>query len=348
MSQNIFSHGLIGLVGAAFSLPAVSLLLALIITIGLITFTRPQNTDQRLSRLSAAAATAVDARYARERRALGVCALVVIVIFMTENVVRGYFLNTADVVSWWRFALPIFVSLVGLGVLLAMIRFRGTGRPGRPAGLGVRRTWASFGPRTGVVGAAVAVVALLVTTTAAGIASSPDDQGRYIYLEISIPNESIDPVRQWFYGWAYGVPVLVCLLGLSVVTVTTLHRNAVRPFLSMETAGAEQATRSGIATGAVRIATGGALLSLAGAWRFIASSGSASELTIQGDTPQRGTYEMAWRFAEFAAIAGWLAPVVEIAGFVLLLLVIRQLRGGTAGKQSATHAVRAAQSTAVR
>ncbi|HCS60102.1 MAG TPA: hypothetical protein DIW46_01715 [Microbacterium sp.] len=326
MSQNIFSYGLGGLVGAAFSLPAVSLLLALILTVGIVTFTRGPNTDRRLTNLSDDAAIAVSSRYTRERRTLGISALALIVIFMAENIVRGYFLNTYNVVSWWRFALPVFVAFVGLVVLLAVIRFGGTARPAQPAVLAARRTWTSFGPRAGLVGAGVAVVALLVTTITAGLASSPDSQGRYIYLEIPIPNESIDPIRPWFYGWAYGVPVLACLVALTAVTLIALHLNAVRPFLRPETAGVEQTARSGIAAGAVRLATAGVLLALAGAWRFIASSGSVSGLVVEGDTPQSGIYEAAWRYAEFAAIVGGLAPVVEIAGFVLLLLVIRQLR----------------------
>lgn len=326
MSRNIFSYGLAELLGAALTLPAVSLLLALILTVGIVTFTRGSSSDHRLANLSYDAVMAVNARYTRERRALGIAALAVIFIFMAENIVRGYVLNMADVVSWWRFALPVFVAFVGLGVLLAVIRFGGSARPAHPAVLGARRTWTSFGPRAGLVGAGVAVVALLVTTITAGVASSPDSRGRYIYLEILIPNESIDPIRPWFYGWAYGVPVLACLAALTAGTLVALHLNAVRPFLRPETAGVEQTARSGIAAGAVHLATAAVLLALAGAWRFIASSGSISGLVVQGDTPQSGTYEAAWRYAEFAAIAGWLAPVVEIAGFVLLLLVIRQLR----------------------
>lgn len=348
MSQSIFSYGLAGLAGAALSLPAVSLLLALILTVGIVTFSKRPNTDRRLAKLSNEAGMAIDARYTPERRALGISALAVIVIFMAENIVRGYFLNMADAVSWWRFALSVFVAFVGLVVLLAVSRFGGTARPAPPAILGARRTWTSFGPRAGLVGAGVALVALLVTTITAGFASSPDRQGRYIYLEIPIPNESIDPVRPWFYGWAYGVPVLACLVALTAVTLVALHHNAVRPFLGSETAGVEQAARSGIAAGAVRLATAGVLLALAGAWRFIASSGSISGLVVQGDTPQTGTYEVAWRYAEFAAIAGGLAPVLEIAGFVLLLLVARQLRRTTVRDQPTARAAQTPDSEVVR
>lgn len=348
MSQGIFSYGMAGLMGAAFSLPAVSLLLALILTMGIVTFTRSPNADRRLAKLSDDAAIAVDARYTRERRALGISALAVIAIFIAENIVRGYFLNMADVVSWWRFAIPVFVAFVGVGALLAMIRFGGTARPAQSAVIGARRTWTSFGPRAGLVGAGAAVGALLITTITAGLASSPDSEGRYTYLEIPIPNESIDPLRPWFYGWAYGLPVLACVVALTTVTLVVLHRNAARPFLRAETTGVERTARYGVAAGAVKIATGGMLLTLAGAWRFIASSGSGSQLTVKGDTQQQGTYEVAWRYAEFAAIAGWLAPVLEIAGFVLLLLVIRQLRRVPVSDQATARATQSSDSEVVR
>ncbi|WP_460782116.1 hypothetical protein [Microbacterium shaanxiense] len=338
--QSIFSYGFTGLVGAAFSLPAVSLVLALVLALGIITFTKTKDADPRLAKLPDDAAIAFNARYTRERRTLAVSALAVIVAFMAENVVRGYVVNMADVVSWWRFALPVFVALAGVTALLMMIGVGAARIPARPAGLGIRRTWMSFGPRAGIVGALVVALALCVTTITAGLASSPDDQGRYVYLEIPVPNESIDPVRTWFYGWAYGIPVLMCLFALSLATVVTLHRSAVRPFLSAESAGVEQAARSEVAAGAVRVAVGGLLLALAGAWRFIAGAGSTSELTIHGDTSQQGTYEVAWRFAEFAAIGGWFAPALEIGGFVLLLLVAFQIRRGSVGSESRVSSLR--------
>lgn len=340
MSQSIVSYGLTGLMGAVFSLPTVSLVLALVLTLGIITFTKDEGADHRLTKLSDDAAIAVGTRYMRERRTLAVSALAVIVVFIAENVVRGYVLNMADVVSWWRFALPVFVSLVGVTVLLMMIGVGAAPIPARPAGLGIRRTWTSFGPRAGLVGALVVIVALCATTITSGVASSPDGQGRYVYLEIPIPNETIDPIRSWFYGWAYGIPVLVCVFALSVATLLTLHRNAVRPFLRAESAGVEKPARSEVAAGAVRVATGSLLLALAGALRFIASSGSTSELTVQGDTAQQGTYEVAWRFAEFAAIGGWLAPPLEMVGFVLLLLVAFRIRRESVDSESRASSLR--------
>mgnify|MGYP001275064827 CR=1 FL=1 len=56
----------------------------------------------------------VASRYEPEHRVLGVAAVAVIVLFATENVVRGYLLNLADVVSWWRFATPVFCAFLGI------------------------------------------------------------------------------------------------------------------------------------------------------------------------------------------------------------------------------------------
>ncbi|WDH77403.1 hypothetical protein PTQ19_07535 [Microbacterium esteraromaticum] len=260
-----------------------------------------------------------------EHRALSIGAIAVIVVFAIENVVRGYVLNLADIVEWWQYATPVFAAFLCLAVVLGLIVFRGTTPPERPVVPATRRTWMSFGPRAGLVGAGVALLALLATTIAAGLASSADERGRFIYLEIPVPNEQIDAIRPWFYGWAYGVPVIICLAALIAVAWATLQSNATRPFLRPETVGAEQTARVEVASGAVWIATAGMLLALAGAWRFIARAGSLSQLTVQGEG-RSDSYEAVWRYAEFAVAAGWLAPVLEITAFALLIFVASRLR----------------------
>jgi hypothetical protein len=163
---------------------------------------------------------------------------------------------------------------------------------------------------------------LVATTIAAGATSAADGRGQYIWLEIPIPNEAeIDPIRLWYYGWAFGVPVLIALAALIVTTALALRVNAARPFIRPETVAAERGLRSEVASGAVAVATAGMLLALAGAWRLIARAGSGTQLWIEG---QNGgdPYEAAWRYAELATAAGWLAPILEVTAFALLLLVI--------------------------
>lgn len=316
------------LLHAALSLPLVSLALAAIIALGITVTPRWHARRQTRVRLGASAARGVAARHAPEHRVLGGSAIAVIVVFALENLLTGYVLNLNGVVSWWRYATPLATAAAGLTVLLALIVFRGSTPPERPVVPTSRRTWLTFTPRVLSAGALTALLLLTLTTVGAGLASSTIGDGPHVYLEIAIPNETIDPIRPWFYGWAYGVPVLVCTALLVPVTVGALHANAARAFLRPETVLAEQRERRETAAGITSIATAAALLALAGAWRFIAESGSATGLTIQGDG-RSDSYEAIWRYAELAAVGGWLAPALEILALVLLLLVTAHLARGS-------------------
>lgn len=336
------------LMGAAFTLPLFSLVVASLFVAGLLVAARLRGGLSGTAPHIDAVARSVAARYVPERRALGVGAIAIIVVFAIENVVRGYVLNLADIVEWWQYATPVFAAFLCLTVVLSLIVFKGTTPPEQPVVPTARRTWTSFGPRAGIIGAGVALATLLVTTCAAGLASSADERGRFIYLDIPVPNTAIDPLRPWFYGWAFGVPVIVCLGALVVVTWATLRSNAVRPFLRPETVSAEQGARLDVASGAVRIATAGMLLALAGAWRFIARAGSVSQLTTIDADGRSDSYETVWRYAEFAVAGGWLAPALEITAFALLLLVASRLRWPRASGRSTQHAERRSDSEPVR
>jgi len=311
------SIGPVDLVGGAFSMPLVSLAIAVVVAGLILVLSGGRRTGDPIE---GRADAAVQSRYAPERRALGATAIAVVVLFVVENVVRGYVINVADIVSWWRFALPLFCAAVGLFVLLALVTSRGTNPP-EVAVANARRTWWTFGPRVGIIVTVVAFAALLATTISAGLTSSPDDHGRYIWLVIPVPNEAaIDPVRQWFYGWAYGVPVLICLVLLVAVAWSVLHRNASRPYRRPETVIDENTARCRIATDTVHVALAAILIALAGAWRFIARSGTGSRLIITGQNGGE-PYDIAWRYAELAVAGGWLAPILEIIAFVLLIVV---------------------------
>lgn len=307
------------LLGALLSMPWVSLILAGIIAVG-ITVTPVWRAR---SATTGSAPVGVAPRYAPEHRTIGVAAIAVVVVFLVENLITGYALDLRDVVSWWRYATPVFAASVGVAALLLVIITSGRRAPELPV-VSARRTWRSFSSPLGTAGAAVAVLALTTTTVLAGLASSNIDGGPYVFLEIDVPNESIDPLRPWFYGWAYGVPVLTCTVGLVIVAVAALHANAVRPFLRPETVAAEQRERRSVALGIARIVTAAALLALAGAWRFIADAGSVTSLTVLGDEGS-DSYTAFWRYGELAAIGGGLAPLLEITAFVILLLATAQL-----------------------
>ncbi|WP_104163546.1 hypothetical protein [Cryobacterium sp. N22] len=318
--------GPLDLAAAAFTLPLFSLVLAALIVVGTLLVPRLRHRFGGLAAPSGTRPPAVAARYRPEHRALGIGAIAVVVVYAVEKVVRGYLLNLVDIVEWWQYATPLFAAVLCLTVGLALIVVRGAPGPEQPVLPTARRTWLSFGPRAGLIGGAVALVALLATTIAAGLASSSDERGRFIYLEIPVPNTQLEPLRPWFYGWDFGVPVLICLAALALVTWATLRRNALRPYLRPETVTAERSARAQVASGAVAIATAATLLALGGAFRLIGRYGSMSQLTV-GNDGAGTTYDMTWRYAEFAAAAQWLAPALEITGFALLLFVaIRLLR----------------------
>lgn len=309
--------------GALLSMPWVSLILAAIVAVGISASPRWRAPSESRGHLAPASSGAISARYAPEHRSLGIVAIAVIAVFLTENLITRYTLGLDGVVSWWRYAMPVFVAFVGVAILLALVTTRGSMPAERPT-VSPRRTWLSFSSRVSLAGAAVALLALTTTTLLAGLASSNIDGGPYVFLEIDVPNEAIDPIRLWFYGWAYGLPVLVCTGALIAVTIAALQRNAARPYLRPETVLAEQRERRDIATGIARITTSGALLALAGAWRFIADAGSLSGLTIEGDA-STDSYVAFWRYGEVASVGGWLAPVLEITAFTLLFFVTAQL-----------------------
>ncbi|KJL47743.1 hypothetical protein RS84_01371 [Microbacterium hydrocarbonoxydans] len=275
------------------------------------------------------------ARYAPESRTILWTAFAVVVIVIAEHFIRSYVVNMNGVISWWRFATPLFVAGLGIAALVAFISTTGSEHSERPVLGGPRRTWLSFVPSAATIGWSIVFLVLIATTIIAGLLSSADPQGRFVYLEIPIPNElDVDPLRIWFFGWAYGTPTLIALAMLSVFTAMALHANAVRPFLRPETVVRESIERRQIATSTVQLTTAAMLLSLGDAWQFIASSGASTRLDVLGDGPTQ-TYDVVWRGAEIATALGRIAPLLEITAFTILFLAMRQLRTADATDSAA-------------
>lgn len=310
------------LVGAVFSSPAVSLALGIVLATLLALTPWWRDGRTAVTRLSRDEARTVVARYAPERRLLAVGALAVLGAGAIVEVLARHVLRLDDQVSWWRYATPVLATAVALAAVALAIAARRTRHATLPVVTGTRRTWLSFSPRGGLAGAGLALLALVLTTIASGSASSNVDGGPFVFLAIPAPNTDVDPVRLWFFGWAYGLPVLLSCVLLVASVAWALSANATRPFLRRETVPAEHHERRRIAAGIAQVATGGVLLTLAAAWRFIGSAGRIGPLTIEGE----GTFEVVWRHADIARAAGAVAPAVEVAAVVLLVLSALAMR----------------------
>jgi len=259
--------------------------------------------------------------YAAEHRGLAVAALMVLVVFLGEFIVRGHLVPGISL-PWWRFAIPLIVATIGLAVVAALITTRGMPHVTEPMSPTPRRGWRSFSSPRALTGAGVAILLLIITTVGAGSVSSTDDDGRYAMLAIPVPNAPhVDPLRFSFYGWAYGIPVLFGLTAVALATGVVLHLNAARRFQRTQTIATETVARRRTAQASVALLTAAVLASLAEAWRQIGGVGSPSSLTVMGDAGDV-TYETPWRFAELAAALRWCAPALEVVALAILVVLI--------------------------
>ncbi|MDD7929360.1 hypothetical protein [Microbacterium thalli] len=313
--------GPLDLTGAIATWPPMSFVLALVAAATVVAIRA--NTSGGIERgagLIGERRSALRHRYAGEHLALAGTGVAVAVSFVLEFFFRGYIWDGFGA-SWWRVATPLVVAVIGIVAALILIRTRGSGAPERPVSPPVRRSWVSFSSPMALVALTIAALTLVGTTIAAGLASSPNDDGDWLWLVIPIPNAAdVDPLRVVFYGWIYGVPALIALVLLAVAAWRALARNAARPFLRPETVATERAARRRTAGGVVWLTTGASLLTLAAAWRLIGNAGSATTLTVDGPAATT-SYDVAWRYAELASLAGAAAPIVEIVALCMLLVV---------------------------
>lgn len=306
--------GSIDLAGLFWSTPLFSLALAVIIAPVAIAFSRSR--VRRKATVEAPPA-AVFAQYATEGRMIAAGAVLVIVVLAASTIAIDYVIVDQSI-RWWRFTLGLAAVTLVLAIVVALIVTRGTRRPEVPAVSPVRRHWASFSSRTAMAVTVVVAVLLVATTLFGGFTSEADSDGNWRWLALPIVNEaSIDPLRLNYYGWTFGVPVLVAMVAALGVAWVALDRSAARPFLRPDTVEAERQLRRHTASGIYTLVVSAMMLALAGAWRMIADAGTVRELTIGGDPS--GPYEVVWRHADLAAVLAVEAPVLEVAAFLFLI-----------------------------
>lgn len=316
------------LIGALLSSPVVSLTLAVVVAVIVAVVT---------SRV--VAGTAIHGPRG-ERVALGGVALAVAGAWMVDVLVRGYafrlweILDLSATVSWWRFAIAPTVAAVGLLAVALAVR---TVAPRRTLAVATasRRTWTSFGPRRGIpsfLGLATVTIVLAITFGSMSTALEP---GWAAHIALAVPNTDTAPLVLTFPGWAYGVPLIVALLVLSAALFLALRRNAVRPFASGIPLDVERARRTAVARDAVLIAVAATALSLAGMLQLARSAvvSTVSTMTASGVGPARSVQVP---HVDLILAGGFLAPILEIAGCVLLAVVVARGIGVAGARRGRT------------
>ncbi len=208
--------------------------------------------------------------------------------------------------QWWQYPLPLIVGTVALIVITVVLWARRTTveAPVHPVR---RRDWWSFSSR-GDLAALAAVVG--VTALTCVIAGSNSD-----WMTIDLPSGG---GYATFFGWAYGIPVLIGTVLVGGLTVVALRVNSQPPFSRPESAPAETAARRLMAMTIARVSIAAMLLPLGGALISIGqTAGSRGGFGIPGV----GDFMFNYGFAslmEPLLIAG---RGCEIAAVVLVFLL---------------------------
>ncbi|MDQ1084616.1 MULTISPECIES: hypothetical protein [Microbacterium] len=255
-----------------------------------------------------------------DRVALGAISLVVAAVWIGDIALRGYAFDMSATVSWWRFALAPTVAAAGLAVWVVTRR---TAQPRRTldAASATRRTWTTFGPHRGirVLAAAVAVTGGIVVVF--GRMSTALDPGLSAHIAWEVPNVAAPPIVMVFPGWAYGIPMLAGVVALGAGVVLALHRNALRPYSDGARLDLERSGRSDVARDIVALGVATVLVVLGG-MLHMARSAATTSMTVVMESGREETVDVALPHADLIMAGGLAAPILEIAGCVLLTLLV--------------------------
>lgn len=113
-----------------------------------------------------------------------------------------------------RTLLPLVLGIVSIALL--MIPFPSSRTPAT-AQLS-RRTLSTFLRPRWFIGVLIIAGAIIAITVSAGLASRPDELGRYTMYEITIGSRGATAGTE-IYGWHYSTPALVALAALLITTI---------------------------------------------------------------------------------------------------------------------------------
>lgn len=237
---------------------------------------------------------------------------------------------------WWSLALPLAITAAGV-LAVAFSVPRRARRTGEPTLVGIRRTWLSFTDRLPLTLTGIAGALILVVTLICGAVSSPDEYGRYVFINFG------DAGVATFYGWMFGVPVLIGLLLLITASLTALSRIATPPFSSPLAAQNETISRRTVSNAVVYLTGSVLALTLGGILKMIGGAGSGS---VGVRIPGVGDFVWSPGYSSFAEFFTWSGWFLNVASFVMLIILVAgfvPFRSAKSGAGDATAAEARAQ-----
>ncbi|AWB86072.1 hypothetical protein [Mycetocola zhujimingii] len=256
-------------------------------------------------------------------------ALIVFAGIVVFSLTRSWFFTELPLATW-RNSIPLAAASLAV-ILYATIGVRPRPVvPSREIDLAPRTMW-SFGSRWWFAGWVTFVGLLSATVVLAGLASSTDGEGGHTMIVLDVGSSQAGTT---FFGWAFGVPVLLFLAVLSVVDCFALSRIA-RPAVpadpverSLEVAIRRNQVRTVLAlsVGAIAFTFGAALIFISRAATL-----SASVLGSDGVRVELGTSFAALQIP--LTVSGLL---LQGLGVALVALPVFQRSAKTAGNTRST------------
>ncbi|MBC7443261.1 MAG: hypothetical protein H7311_12230 [Ramlibacter sp.] len=263
-------------------------------------------------------------RQIRRGRLAGGIALVVTILS-----IAGLWLPNRSSDNWASFLVPMMTVTVCIGSLLAtpVTARRRVSNPAHRIDLAPRSVW-SFGRRWWFASWIAVAAALVTTVILGGLASSRNDQGRYAVLFVRVGNAS---GASTFLGWYYGVPILITLVALTVVTLTALWVIARPPLAANTEPRIADLWLRRLRTRTVLALSGGAvILTLSSSLLCI---GAGASLVLQFPTSDLGPVTVGTPLAALAVPLNVAGLLLEGPGVALLLLPLFTRRPHPAERQ---------------
>jgi hypothetical protein len=236
----------------------------------------------------------------------------VVVFWLT----RSWFAGPMD--ATWRYAIPLAAATLAVAVYAGLGTRTTSAKTSREVDLAPRSVW-SFGSSWWFAGLFTLAGLLLSTVILAGLASSTDDEGRHTLIVLDIGNAQAATV---FFGWAFGVPVLIGLAALLALVFGALWVVA-RPAVPADprVRDLEVAVRRNQARTVLAIASGATAFTLGAALLFI---GRSSALAASFSGPEGGRIELVTSFAALGTPFMILGLVLQGLGVALVIAPLCQ------------------------